>query len=218
MFFRSKAPVVDFVEVKNNQLAFVSPRALRTGRDGSVRVAVRASRDGSPTAPVQVYVQSCRATADGQQAYVGLITSELPFDTSTAGLAALRRGQRMDCSLRVMSPDLGSYTGVSVDFSLSGLQLLTRTAPETGRVLRLRLETTLETLPVIEVNARVAWCRPEGRKSHRLGLEFHSVTTETQTRLEELERFLRLRASANMTQLVLDCSDSYLLGAAATQA
>lgn len=213
MFF-SAPPVVEVVDHKENQMVFLSPKPLRLGRDNSVKVSLRASEGKARVVPLKVYVQQARPVEGGQTAYIGFIDQELPFQpvTSQTSTSALRRGERMDCHLRIMSPDIATYAAISVDFSLSGLQIETKSALETGKVLRLNLETHLAELETITLTARVAWSRPEGRKAFRAGLEFHNLSAETRHQLEELARYLKLREEANITQRVLECADRYLLG------
>lgn len=214
MFF-SAPPVVDFVDLKDDQLVFLSPKPLRLGRDNSVKLALRASQAQKGLMPLKVTVNQARTVESGQVAYVATLQSELPFQPETVeGLedAALRRGERLDCHLRIMSPDLPSYSAVSVDFSLSGLQIETHSPTNPGQIVRLRLETHIAELETIQVSARIAWSRPEGRKRFRAGLEFYNVAPEVRHQLEELTRYLKLREEANLTQKVLECADRYLLG------
>lgn len=215
MLFFSAPPVVELVDLKRNQVVFTSQKPLRVGRDTPVRLSLQAPEGDSQVVSSRIFVQQARPLADGQVAYVGTLQTELPFQplpVNNADCDALRRGARFDLSLRVMSPDLPDFGGVTVDFSQSGLQLETRSALKTGDVVRLTLDTNIEELEYVTVTARVAWCRPEGRKSHRSGLEFRDLSPEAREQLEEMGRYLRARESANLTQLVLEHADRYLLG------
>ncbi|MFN8614021.1 MAG: PilZ domain-containing protein [Vulcanimicrobiota bacterium] len=215
MLFFSAPPVVDLVDLKQNQVVFTSKKALRVGRDTPVRLSAQAPEGEAQLIPSRIFVQQARPLAGGQVAYVGTLQTELPFEpvpVNNGDSESLRRGARFDLSLRVMSPDLPDFGGVTVDFSQTGLQLETRSAVSTGEVVRLTLDTNLEELEYITVSARVAWCRPEGRKSHRCGLEFRDLTPEVRDQLEELGRYLRARETANLTELVLERADRYLLG------
>jgi hypothetical protein len=215
MLFFSAPPVVDLVDLKQNQVVFTSKKPLRVGRDTPVRLSLQAPEGDAQLVPSRIFVQQARPLASGQVAYVGTLQTELPFQPLPANNAdcdALRRGARYELSMRVMSPDLPDFGGVSVDFSQTGLQLETRSAVKTGDVIRLTLDTNVEELEYITVSARVAWCRPEGRKSHRSGLEFRDLSPETRQQLDELGRYLRARETANLTQLVLERADRYLLG------
>lgn len=215
MLFFSAPPVVDLVDLKQNQVVFTSKKPLRIGRDTPVRLSLQAPEGDAQVIPSRIFVQQARPLASGQVAYVGTLQTELPFQPLPANNGdcdALRRGARYELSMRVMSPDLPDFGGVSVDFSQTGLQLETRSAVRTGDVVRLTLDTNVEELEYITVSARVAWCRPEGRKSHRSGLEFRDLSPETRQQLDELGRYLRARESANLTQLVLERADRYLLG------
>lgn len=215
MLFFSAPPVVDLIDLKQNQVVFLSKKPLRVGRDTPVRLSLQPAEGNAQLVASRVFVQQARALASGQMAYVGTLQTELPFQpitTNNADSDALRRGARFELSLRVMSPDLPEFGGVSVDFSLTGLQLETRSALKTGEVVRLTLDTNIEELEYITVSARVAWCRQEGRKSHRSGLEFRDLSPQVRDQLEEVGRYLRARESANLTQLVLSHADRYLLG------
>ena len=219
MFF-SSTPVVEFVDLKENQVVFLSKKPLRLGRDTPVRLAAQTPEGKSQVVSSRIYVERSRPVAGGQTAYIGTLQSELPFAPvahPNADSSALRRGERLDCSLRVMSPDLEGFSGVSVDLSLTGLQLETRQAQLLGKVVQLRIESTMEGMEFIVVNARVAWCRREGQKSFRSGLEFRDLNPEIRAQLAVLGRFLRLREPANLTQLVLECADSYLLGSSSVE-
>lgn len=211
MFFSSAPPVVEFVDYKRNHLVFLAKKPLRLGKDNSVKITLSTDKGKSA---LRVIVQQYRAVENGKLAYVGILDSDVPFQPPTAGgdVAAMRQGQRMDCHLRVMSQDLPGYSGISLDLSASGLQLDTRAAVPVGKVLRLRLETHISEMEWIEVNARVAWSRQDDRKTYRCGLQFQDVTPELRAQLDELERYLLARENANLTQLVLECADRYLLG------
>lgn len=214
MFF-SAPPVVDLVDLKQNQVVFTSKKALRVGRDTPVRLSAQPAEGEAQLIPSRIFVQQARPLADGQVAYVGTLQTELPFQpvpVNNGDSESLRRGARFDLSLRVMSPDMPDFGGVTVDFSQTGLQLETRSSVPTGAVVRLTLDTNIEELEYIKVSARVAWSRPEGKKSHRCGLEFRDLTPEAREQLEELSRYLRARETANLTELVLERADRYLLG------
>jgi hypothetical protein len=210
MFFSSAPPVVEFVDYKRNHLVFLAKKPLRLAKDNSVKITLGADKGKN----VKVYVQQYRAVENGKLAYVAIVEDECSFQppTPAGDLAALRNGQRLDCHLRVMSPDLPGYSGVSLDLSSTGLQLETHSAVPVGKVVRLRLETHISEMEWIEVRARVAWSRQDGRKTYRCGLQFQDVTPELRAQLDELERYLVARENANMTQLVLQCADRYLLG------
>lgn len=214
MLFFSSTPVVDFVDLKENQVVFLSKKPLRVGRDTPVRLSLKAPEGKSQLVSSRVFIHKSRPVEGGQLAYIGTLQTELPFQPisqSTSDSAALRRGARIGCALRVMSPDIPDYAGVSVDFSLTGLQLETRQALTLGKVIELRIEAHLDEMEYIKVNARVAWCRREDKKSFRSGLEFQ-LNDEVRVQLEELGRYLRLREGAELTHLVLECADRYLLG------
>jgi len=217
LFFSAPPPVVDLIDLKQNQVVFLSSKPLRLGRDTPVRLSLQPAEGDAQLVSSRVFVQQARPLANGQVAYVGTLQTELPFQpvpANNADCEALRRGARFDLSLRVMSPDLPEFGGVSVDFSMTGLQLETRSALKTGDIVRLTLDTNIEELEYISVSARVAWCRPEGKKSHRSGLEFRDLSPEVRAQLEEVGRYMRARESANLTQLVLSHADRYLLGKA----
>jgi Tfp pilus assembly protein PilZ len=215
MFFLSSPPVVDFVDLKDDQVVFLSKKPLRLGKDTPVRLQIKAADGSAQVVPLKVFLHQARPLEGGQLAYVGSLNQGLPVDIThrpQLQSAALRRGERMDCAIRVMSPDLPGFSAITVDFSLSGLQLDTRGALSVGQVVRLRLEVNLPEREILEVKARVAWCRPEGKKNYRAGLEFTQVDAETVELLQELETYLQRRLQANLTQRVLECADRYLLG------
>lgn len=214
-------PTVDLLEIRENQVVLISNKMLRVGRDTSVRLSLTAPEGKSRVVSSRVFVHQARPVEGGKTAYIATLQTELPFQPvtrETPDSAPLRRGERMDCSLRVMSPDLTDFAGVAVDFSVTGLQIETRNATTLGQVIQIRLETHIEGMEWIKLNARVAWCRREGQKSFRSGLEFRDLTDESRQQLEALARFFRLRETANLTQLVLECSDRYLLGSLETEA
>lgn len=214
MLFFSSTPVVDFVDIKENQVVFLSKKPLRVGRDTPVRMSIKAAEGKSQMVSSRVFIQQSRPVEGGQLAYIGTLQTELPFQpvsNNNSDSSALRRGARVGCALRVMSPDIPDYAGVTVDLSATGLQLETRQALTLGKVVSLRIETHMAELESITVKARVAWCRRENKKAFRSGLEFQ-LTDEVRAQLDELGCYLRLREGANLTQLVLECADRYLLG------
>lgn len=209
MFFSSAPPVVEFVDFKKNRLVFLTRKPLRLGKDNTAKITLEKGASA-----VRVYVQQARQVDNGKLAYVAVVEDEFPFELPQAApdAASLRAGQRFDVSLRVMSPDLPGYAGVTVDFSLTGLQLETREQVSVGKVVRIKLETHISELPWVEVSARVAWSRQEHRKAYRCGLQFVNVSEEQRNLLQEVERYLLARENANLTQLVIECADRYLLG------
>ena len=214
MFFFSSPPVVELVDAKDGQVVFTSNRQLKVGKDTSVRVSLKAEAGSARIVPLKVFVHQARPVAKGQVAYVAALREELPFEPMSKQVDsdALRRGERLDCHLRILSPDLPGYSAISVDMSATGMQIETRSAVDVGEIVRLRLETEISELEIIEVQARVAWCRPEGKKRFRAGLEFRNLNIEVRFQLDELNRYLKRREEANLTQRVLECADRYLLG------
>lgn len=209
MFF-SSIPNVEFVELAGNQVVLLSDKPLQLGREISVQSWLRPAPSDKPQrVALRVYLHQFRRVNQSQLGYFGTLQSELAFQPVPSSLpdsAPVRRYPRQDCYWRVLSPGLPNYTALSVDFSLSGLQVETREALILGQVIGLHLEAPAEAGDGISLKARVAWCHRKNHKAFRCGLEFRDLTPETLTKLRQLETYLRLRETSEVTQFVVDSS------------
>ncbi|MEW6278058.1 MAG: PilZ domain-containing protein [Candidatus Eremiobacterota bacterium] len=124
---------------------------------------------------IRVRIKTSRSLGDGR--FLGVATvleglapdEELPEPSDhEAGRAAPRVPYRT----RVVSQSIPNYQGLTLDCSLSGLQIQADGPLPVGETLDLSLDLG-ETGPPMVCHARVAWCRhhPEDGK-YRSGLEF----------------------------------------------
>jgi hypothetical protein len=77
------------------------------------------------------------------------------------------------------SADAAPASEESVNVSHGGLAFVSSSCPAIGDVLRLRIPTVQ---PPFEAEARVAWCRPEGRR-FLIGVTFLDPTAAFQSRM-----------------------------------
>ncbi len=188
LFDLFNGPVVELVDVKSSQVVFRSRKPLAEGRP----VAVRLSTGNGRAVPARVSVTASRPLGQGF-AYSALLEEEIALPEFNATRLAgsdpfLRRSARLECRLRVLSPELPGFHAVSVDFSPGGLQVEARGAVSVGRELSLHLE--FESLPPLEVQARVAWCAPRELGGVRVGLQFVYLTDQARAQLERYEQQL----------------------------
>lgn len=209
MFF-SSVPKVEFVELTGNQLVLLSDRLLELGQEIAVQARLQAAGEKPKRVLLKVFLHQARRVRGGQLGYFGTLQTELPFqplsNSAAWEMAALRRGTRRGCSLRVLSPDLPFYTALSVDVSLTGLQVETTRALILGSVIPLHLEAPPEGGDDIHLNARVAWCHRKNPKVFRCGLEFRDVTPDARARLGQLDTYLRLRETSDVREFQIDRS------------
>ncbi|MBI3927819.1 MAG: PilZ domain-containing protein [Armatimonadetes bacterium] len=69
----------------------------------------------------------------------------------------VRRPGRLDCRIRVCSPELPGFQAMSVDFSTTGLQIEAQATMPLGQILPLNLHIDMADFPVLGARARVAW-------------------------------------------------------------
>jgi hypothetical protein len=90
----------------------------------------------------------------------------------------LRHTIRVPLEVRHVA-DSSPVSEQSVNVSFGGLAFLSRTCPEIGEVLRLRIPIVQ---PAFEADARVAWCKSEAEK-FLVGVEFLDSKTAFQSRM-----------------------------------
>lgn len=194
LFDLFNGPVVELVDVKASQVTFRSRKPLASGRP----VAVRLSTGNGRAVPVKVSVTASRPLGQGYacSAYLEQAVDLPEFGPLAGGDPFLRQASRLDCRLRVVSPALPGFKAVTIDFSTGGLQVEAQGEVQVGTELPIRLE--FDSVPTLECQARVAWCRALLRGRVLLGLQFVHLTPESRASLAEFEQFLLARDKTSL--------------------
>jgi hypothetical protein len=205
-------PAVEVISVNKDKVVMRSRRRLAPGTVRQVRTTLVDPDTNVRSVMLGVLVESTRQDPDGSFVSCGWLSSELPFEAALPEVKEPRRqAARVTCSCRVISPDLPDFCGLSIDMSLSGMQVEARGEVQLGKVLHIRLETTMSEWTAVELTARVAWTAYQGNRLHRIGLEYVGMTNESRARLEKLERFMTVRQTASIQTLILERADQLLL-------
>lgn len=191
-------PRIKVLEKKEDRVTFVSPRNLSAGRSHEVKLA--------DSRRVKVLVESVRPLEKGY-AITGKVGEEVETPTGQANDPFLRKDLRVDCAMRVLSPDLPGYRAVTVDFSHGGVQVETEGPLTTGRLLDLTLEFDNDQMASVRCRARVAWCAERSRARYRVGLQFVNPSSEAEGLLARMEELLVNRDETSIQKRTLG-SDS----------
>lgn len=194
MFGFFGAEVVQYIGLKGQTITFRSKkRKVKVGRTMKIQLAVPVD-NGIEKVKLGVLIQSFRPLPDTTGSIVsGHAMLEEPALQSLATLLstverpdlgrAARRSERVPVSLRVMSPEVPGYRGVTVDVSLHGVQLALEGPMDPGSYLNVTIEMGMAQIPQLTVQGVVVWCRDGGaRKSYLVGIEL----TQQHPQVEEL--------------------------------
>lgn len=181
----SNAVVADAIHYENGELVFLSPVAFVPGY---LEPLVLHLCDDT-TREVRVRIKTCRSLDDGRFLGVGSVLEGLEMKEKLPepgeGPEALRQTTRVPYKAGVASPALPNFKAVTLDCSLSGLQLQTEGPLPVGQVLLLSLNLS-ESGPPVPCQARVAWCRHHAEDGkYRAGLEFVQPVVEMELALRE---------------------------------
>lgn len=193
-------PVVEFADLTNNRLVFLSDRTFRLGSAAKIRMSLQPMEGAPQILTALAFLHECRQTLDGRRAYVATMLCQLPFQPvpRPCNSSPVRRDARFACHLRIVSPDLHGDSGVTMDLSRTGLQVETPHSLRVGRLLELRLKTQVADMETNAVDARVAWSRPQALNCFRSGLQFVHTTPELRCQLDRLVGYLRQREKATV--------------------
>lgn len=188
-------PTIKVLERKEDRLTFVSPRNLSAGRSHEVKLA--------DSRRVRVLVESVRPLERGY-AVTGKVGEEVREVTPIAAKDPfVRKDARVDCAMRVLSPDLPGYRAVTVDFSHGGVQVETEGPLATGRLLDVTLEFDNNEMASVRCQARVAWCAERSRARYRVGLQFVNPSPEADGLLGRMEELLTNRDETSIQKRTL---------------
>ncbi len=178
--------LAEAIHYEAGELVFLAPVGFVPGYHEPVRLQLH---DGT-TRDIQVKIKTSRNLGDGRYLGVGTVLEGLaPDDKVTAADTpdgSLRHAPRIPYRTGVVSPGLPNYKALTLDCSLSGLQLQTDGPLPVGEVLQLNLDLR-DTGEPVPCQARVAWCRhvPEDSK-FRVGLEFVEPAVELELALRQV--------------------------------
>ncbi len=190
-------PTIKVLEKKENRLTFVSSRNLPAGRNVEVKLA--------DSRRVRVLVENTRPLERGYAVTARLEAEVEQVVETVAADPFVRKAPRVDCAMRVLSPDLPGYRAVTVDFSHGGVQVETEGPLPTGRLLDLTLEFDNDKMASVRCQARVAWCAQRSRARYRAGLQFVTPSPEVDRQLERIEETLSVRDETSILKRTLGC-------------
>ena len=174
-------PKVELVELDERQLVFRSNRKFKEGAQTRVRVEIPPG--SAKTTALDIQVNSVRSEDDGVFVYVSHLVS-MQFSEKITG-EALRGAPRRELSVRVLSPKLPGFRGMTIDISATGLRIDMDGPLEVGQVIPITLEFDRFDLDSLECPAEVRWCRMSGAGRTRYMAGFHFLPTD-----EDMERAL----------------------------
>lgn len=197
------------IHYEAGELVFLAPVGFVPGYHEPVRLQLH---DGT-SRDIQVKIKTSRNLGDGRFLGVGTVLEGLlPDDRVTpeeAPEGALRESPRIPYRTGVVSPGLPNYKAITLDCSLSGLQLQTDGPLPVGEELQLNLDLR-DTGEPVPCTARVAWCRHAPDESKfRVGLEFVEPAVELELALREVTDDLRGMVFANTPAGVLKAQLSH---------
>lgn len=184
----SNAVTAEAIHFENGELVFLSPVA---SVPGYLEPLLLELSDGTAR-DVRVQIKTSRSLGDGRFLGVGSVLEGLEPDEKLPepgeGVEALRQTTRVPYKTGVASPALPNFSAMTLDCSLSGLQLQTEGPLPVGQVLLLSLNLS-ENGPPVPCQARVAWCRHHADDGkYRAGLEFVQPVVEMELALRQAEQ------------------------------
>ncbi|MEW6280184.1 MAG: PilZ domain-containing protein [Candidatus Eremiobacterota bacterium] len=200
--FLNKPQQAELLEVHDRLVTIRTARENAPGRT----IKVRLTLPGLPETEAEkmvipVTVASCRPGAAGGFLCIGAVPSAEGLerfreilDRQRAAEPGLRRSQRYQISIRILSPELPNFRALSVDLSRHGLQLEAEGEVEPGTLLTLTLELDHpQAGSTLLCQGRVVWCRWHSKAKARVGVEFVELDPAIRHDLERFERVLRSR-------------------------
>lgn len=178
--------LAEAIHYEAGELVFLAPLGFVPGYHEPVRLQLH---DGT-TRDILVKIKTSRSLGDGRYLAVGTVLEGLAPDDKVTSAdtpeGALRHAPRIPYRTGVVSPALPNYKALTLDCSLSGLQLQTDGPLPVGEILQLNLDLR-ETGEPVPAQARVAWCRhaPDDGK-YRVGLEFVEPAVELELALKSV--------------------------------
>lgn len=165
------------IQIQGEQVTFEVPK--KVGEGARVKLSVEGGEK------VTVSVEHCRPLEDGNYIVVGRANKMLDSHYST-WVPGERRNARKPERLRVMSPDIPNYHGLTVNLSHGGVQIETEAPVAVGEQLRLEIgfqdaipdERGGAGLSDLPCQAEVLWCEPSGDRNYRIGCRFVEVTKQ----------------------------------------
>lgn len=226
MFGLFGPPLVDFVDAEGKTISFLIKRAQKAGSVIAIRLDVpNPDKPGSlQKLNLNAKIITCRPNPDGGFLCVGEtgmtedslaeIKKRLhsaPAKSNNAGSAG-RRSRRYVTSIRVLSPELPGYRGLTVDFSMHGMQLESEGSVQVGKTINITLELDSSTMPELNLDAKVVWCREKDRRKALIGLEYSNLDDDRRAGLVRYDQFLAAREGGDIQQKQLADADMFLKG------
>lgn len=225
MFGLFGPPLVEFLGAEGKTISFLMKRAQQAGRVVAIRLDVP-----NPDKPgtiqklnLNAKIVTCRPNPGGGYLCVGEtgLTEEAVEEIkkrlqsapkkANAGNAG-RRSRRFVTSIRVLSPELPGYRGLTVDFSMHGMQLESEGSVQVGKVINITLELDSSSMPELNLDAKVVWCREKDRRKALIGLEYTNVNEDRRKGLIRYDSFLAAREGGDIQQKQLADADMFLKG------
>ncbi|MCE7870324.1 PilZ domain-containing protein [bacterium CPR1] len=229
MFGLFGPPLVEFVDSEGKTISFLMKRAQQPGRVISIRLDVPLPDKPGQMQKVNMNAKiiTSRPNPGGGFLCVGetglteealgeikkrLKSAPRSNHSGTAG----RRSRRYVTSIRVLSPELPGYRALTVDFSMHGMQLEAEGSLQVGKQVNITLELDSSTMPELNLDAKVVWCREKDRRKVLIGLEYLNVDEDRRKGLIRYDAFLAAREGGDIQQKQLADADMFLKGREAT--
>ncbi len=224
MFGLFGPPLVEFLGAEGKTISFLMKRAQQAGRVVSIRldVPIPEKPGGIQKLNLNAKIITCRPNPAGGYLCVGEtgLTEEAVAEISkrlqnaasrsnNSGTGG-RRSRRFVTSIRVLSPELPGYRGLTVDFSMHGMQLESEGSVQVGKTINITLELDSSTMPELNLDAKVVWCREKDRRKALIGLEYTNLDEDRQKGLIRYDSFLAAREGGDIQQKQLADADMFL--------
>lgn len=193
-------PKVELVELDERQLVFRSNRKFKEGTQTRVRVEIPPG--SSKTTALDIQVSSVRSETDDVYVYVARLVA-VQFNEKITG-EQLRASPRRELSVRVISPKLPGFRGMTIDISATGLRLDMDGPLEVGQVIPITLEFDRFDLDSLECPAEVRWCRMSGvgRTRYMAGFHFLPTDEDMEKALHAMGAFFDANSRAGLKELL----------------
>jgi hypothetical protein len=168
--FQSTPESVHFIDMREGRISFLLTQPKRAGATMKVRFPLLPQAQ-TRRLDVAVTVTACRA-ARGASGFICVAEPQMsPQDTAklaetlsqygvseaAATLGEVRQTDRSRISLRVLGREIPYFRAVALDLSPGGVRVHCQGKLAAGKLLEVKLELDLPSLPALTVQARVAW-------------------------------------------------------------
>lgn len=215
-----KVEKVQFMAIEGRALTFKSKKAFKVGSRPTISIAIPIAAGGAEDFKLPVTISKVRQVGPNAVVCTGLVPGAAKsvehlrqilqgLDPNATAESvevdddSMRRAPRYQWSIRVLSKDLPGFRAISLDFNRLGVKLSTEGPVEPNKPVSMMLE--LETAKSRELlcQGMVRWCKELNRRKFEVGVEFTDLDPEVAEELENFEKFLSERQSADIAKRVI---------------